>query len=63
VVAELLNKLLIELTKSRARQTNNNALAECKNGSIVRKWLGYCHIPQKHAPLDNKFLLLTFKKA
>lgn len=55
-VARLLNKLLIELTKSRARQTNDNALVEGKNGSIVRKWLGYCHIPQPFAPLINTFL-------
>lgn len=55
-VAKLLNKLLIELTKSRARQTNDNALVESKNGSIVRKCLGYCYIPQKHAPVINKFL-------
>ena len=54
-VAELLNKLLIELTKSRSRRTNDNALVESKNGSIVRKHLGYHHIPQKWAPLINEF--------
>jgi hypothetical protein len=36
--------------------TNDNALVEGKNGSIVRKWLGYCHIPQAFAPLINTFL-------
>jgi transposase InsO family protein len=55
-VAKMLNKLLIELTKSRARQTSDNALVEGKNGSIVRKWFGYCYIPQKHAALINDFL-------
>ena len=55
-VAKLLTKLLIELTKSRSRQTNDNALIESKNGSIVRKWFGYCYIPQKHAALINDFL-------
>lgn len=55
-VAKLLNKLLIELTKSRPRHSNDNALAESKNGSIVRKYLGYTHIPQKYAPLINRFL-------
>ena len=30
VVAKLLNKLLIQQTKSRARHSNDNALAECK---------------------------------
>jgi len=59
-VAKLLNKLLIELTKSRTRQTNDNALVESKNGSIIRKWLGYCYIPQKHAPLINEFLKKHF---
>ncbi|MDD5323143.1 MAG: hypothetical protein PHD43_21525 [Methylococcales bacterium] len=54
-VAKLLEKLLIEFTKSRARQTNENALAESKNASIVRKYLGYSHMPQKWAPLINEF--------
>lgn len=54
-VARLLNKLFIELTESRARQSNDNALVESKNGSIVRKWLGYCHIPQRYAPRINAF--------
>ena len=54
-VAELLQKLLIELTKSRSRQTNDNALAESKNGSVVRKVFGYSHIPQRWAPLINMF--------
>lgn len=55
VVAELLNKLLIQQTKSRARHTNDNALAEGKNGSIIRKHIGYQHIPQRYAPLINQF--------
>jgi transposase InsO family protein len=54
-VAQLLQKLLIDLTKSRARHSNDNALAECKNGAIVRKWLGYQHIPQRFAPALNQF--------
>ena len=45
----------IELTKSRSRQTNDNALAESKNGSTVRKILGYCHIPQHFASQVNAF--------
>ena len=55
VVAKLLNKLTIEMTKSRARHSNDNALAESKNGAIVRKYLGYAHIAQKRAPLINEF--------
>jgi transposase InsO family protein len=55
-VAKLLNKLLVEeQTKSRSRQTNDNAQAESKNGSIVRKHLGYSHIPQRFAALVNVF--------
>ena len=37
MVVKLLDKLRIELTKSRSRQTNDNALAESKHGSTVRK--------------------------
>ena len=55
-VAELLNKLLIEeFTKSRSRHSNDNALAESKNGTIVRKHFGYSHIPQRFAALVNVF--------
>jgi len=55
-VAQLLNKLLIEeQTKSRSRHSNDNAQAESKNGAIVRKHLGYSHIPQRFATLVNAF--------
>lgn len=54
-VARLLNKLHIEFTKSRARQTNDNALVESKNGSVVRKHFGYAHIPASHADMVNDF--------
>lgn len=54
-VAKLLKKLLIEFTKSRSRHSNDNALAESKNASVVRKVLGYRHIPQKWAGLINEF--------
>jgi transposase InsO family protein len=54
-VAKLLEKLRIEFTKSRPRHSNDNALAETKNGSIVRKHLGYAHIPQRFAAQVNAF--------
>ena len=54
-VVKLLNKLHIELTKSRPRHSNDNALIEGKNGSIIRKILGYMHIPQKWADKLNEF--------
>ena len=55
MVASLLDKLHVEFTKSRSRHSNDNALAECKNGAIVRKVLGYGHIPQKWAEAINEF--------
>jgi len=54
-VADLLEKLRIEFTKSRSRQTNDNALVESKNGSTVRKHLGYEHIPGHFAQQVNLF--------
>ena len=56
LVAELLNKLLVEFTKSRPRRSNDNALVESKNGSVVRKHLGYGHIPASGAAPVNAFL-------
>ncbi len=59
-VAKMLNKLHIEQTKSRARQSNDNALAESKNASVVRKHMGYSHIPQKYAAPINAFYQEVF---
>jgi len=36
-------------SKSRSRHSEDNALAEGKNGTIVRKYMGYAHIPKRHA--------------
>ena len=60
VIAKLLNKLLIEQTKSRSGRTNDNALVEGKNGSVIRKHMGYWHIEQRHAPLINQFYMEHF---
>jgi len=54
-VAKMLKKLLVEFTKSRPRHSNDNALAESKNASVVRKHFGYAHIPQHCASLVNTF--------
>jgi transposase InsO family protein len=54
-VAELLDKLRSEFTKSRSRHSNDNALAESKNASVIRKQFGYEHIQQRWAPLLNEF--------
>ena len=55
VVADLLNKLMVRFTKCRPRHTNDNGLVESKNGSVVRKILGYAYIPQACAELLNGF--------
>ncbi len=55
VVVKLLNKLLIKLTKSRPRRSNDNGLVETKNGSVIRKHMGYIHIPRSKAKVINKF--------
>lgn len=54
-VAHMLNKMNIDQTKSRSRHSEDNALAEGKNGSILRKYMGYTHIPKKHAGRINRF--------
>jgi len=54
-VAQLLEKLRVEYTKSRAYRTTDNALVEGKNGAIVRKHIGYGHIAAEHAETLQKF--------
>jgi hypothetical protein len=60
--AKLLDKLNIEFTRSRPRQTNDNALAESKNGAIIRKTMGFSHIPQIHATAINRFYNEAFNR-
>ena len=59
-VAKLLKSLLIEFTKSRSYRTQDNALVEGKNGAIIRKHLGYGHIPAEHAEAVHKFYAAQF---
>ena len=54
-VANLLNKLLVEQTKSRPRHSNDNGLAESKNGWVIRKHIGYGHIASAHAEAFDEF--------
>jgi transposase InsO family protein len=54
-VAKLLGKLLIEQTKSRPRQSNDNALVETKNGAVIRKHIGYSHIRSQYAEPIQRF--------
>ena len=54
-VAQLLNKLLIEQTKSRPRHAGDNGLIETKNGAVIRKHMGYGYIDAGHADRINDF--------
>jgi hypothetical protein len=54
-VAALLNKLLVEQTKSRPRHSNDNGLVEAKNGAVIRKHMGYGHIESRHAEAIEEF--------
>ena len=54
-VAALLEKLRAEFTRSRPRRSNDNALAESKNASVVRRNFGREHIPARFAPLVHRF--------
>ena len=54
-VAAMLDKLRVEFTRSRPRHSNDNGLAETKNGAVVRKIFGYEHIAQHHAKRFNTF--------
>lgn len=54
-VAALLNKLLVEQTKSRPRRSNDNGLVEAKNGAVIRKHMGYGHIAAPHAEAIGAF--------
>jgi transposase InsO family protein len=54
-VAKLLSKLMIQQTKSRPRHSNDNGLAETKNGAVIRKHMGWGHIPARHAERIQQF--------
>jgi transposase InsO family protein len=59
-VAAMLNKLLIEQTKSRPRHSNDNGLVESKNGAVIRKHMGFDHIASEHAERINVFYVEHF---
>lgn len=54
-VRDMLNRLVVKQTKSRSRKTNDQALVEGKNGSIIRKHIGRNYIPKKFADSINIF--------
>jgi hypothetical protein len=54
-VLDIIKRLHAKLSKSRPRRHNDNALAETKNGGVIRKYWGYDHIPARQAPDINRF--------
>jgi len=59
-VAKLLDKLLVEFTRSRPNRSSDNALVEGKNGAVIRKHLGYGHIANEHADRIQRFYVAHF---
>ncbi|MEI6498541.1 MAG: DDE-type integrase/transposase/recombinase [bacterium] len=54
-VAEILNRLHIQQSKSRPRKSNDNGLVETKNNAIIRKEMGYGFIQKGAYKLINNF--------
>jgi transposase InsO family protein len=54
-IADLLNKLQIRFPRSRPRHPNDIGLVETKNGSIIRKNMGYMYIPKERVDLLNEY--------
>ena len=63
-VEKLLNKLLIEQTKSRPRHSNDNGLVESKNGAVIRKHMGYTYIaaPSIYRTMEYAFMSIPGKQ-
>jgi len=54
-VADMLDKERIKQTKNRSYHSNDNALVETKNGSVIRKNMGWQHINQNLADKVNEY--------
>ena len=59
-VRKLLQKLLVEQTKSRPRRSTDNGLVESKNGAVIRKHIGYGYIASEHAEVMQDFYEQSF---
>jgi transposase InsO family protein len=59
-VAGLLQRLLIEQTKSRPRKSNDNGLVESKNGAVIRKHMGHSYIAATHSEDIDRFYQRSF---
>ena len=55
LVSELLQRLLIKQTKNRSYHSGDNALVETKNGSVIRKNMGWEHINQGMCDPINEY--------
>lgn len=55
LVSELLQRLLIKQTKNRSYHSGDNALVETKNGSVIRKNMGWEHINQNMCDEINRY--------
>ena len=55
LVADLLQRLLIKQTKNRSYHSGDNALVETKNGSVIRKNMGWDHVNQNMCDGINKY--------
>jgi len=55
LVADLWQRLLIKQTKLRSYHSGDNALVETKNGSIIRKNMGWEHIDQSFCDEINAY--------
>ncbi|MBU1000103.1 integrase [Patescibacteria group bacterium] len=55
LVADLLQRLVIKQTKNRSYHPGDNALVETKNGSVIRKNMGWEHINQKFCDQINDY--------
>lgn len=55
VVADLLQRLVIKQTKNRSYHSGDNALVETKNGSVIRKNMGWEHINQSMCDSINDY--------
>lgn len=55
LVADLLQRLVIKQTKNRSYHSGDNALVETKNGSVIRKNMGWEHINQSLCDAINDY--------
>lgn len=53
----MLEKDRIAFTRSRSRRCNDNALAESKNGNVVRRQFSYAYVPADWAKQFNAFCI------